>query len=122
MRTQSFLKFISPLIQLIVLVFLLFQLWGCEKEEALYPQPKVAAGLQTATFEMGETYSNQLWFDFESQKTHTNQFGNWDIGFSCFGEPHITICGGKNTFISVAKVIDTEFNHINDLELVARAH
>ncbi len=113
MRTQNRLKFISPILQLIVLASLLLQLWGCEKEEPLYPQPKVAAGLQTATFEMGETYSNQLWFDFESQKTNTNQFGKWDIGFSCFGEPHIIVCGGKNTFLSVAKVIDVEFNHVD---------
>jgi len=113
MRTQYKLKFLSPVLQLIILASLLLQLWGCEKEEPLYPQPKIAAGLQTATFEMGETYSNQLWFDFESQKTFTNQFGKWDVGFSCSGEPHITICGGKSAFLSVAKITDVDFDHID---------
>ena len=70
---------------------------SCEKEEALYPKPNVPVGIQTQTFAMGENYENQLWFDFETQKTYSNQFGNWDIAVSCQDDPSIIICGGKNS-------------------------
>jgi predicted transcriptional regulator len=90
---------------------------GCEKEEALYPKPNVPAGLQTKSFAMGEFYKNQLWFDFESQKEYTNAFGQWDLGFSCNGEPKIILCAGKHSNYSVAKVLNVPFNDIHVLDL-----
>ncbi|MDA8628839.1 HmuY family protein [Bacteroidia bacterium] len=95
--------------------FLLIHLVSCHKEEELYPAPQVAEGLQTQTFEMGENYSNQLFFDFESQQTATNEYGLWDIGLSCDGIPHAIICAGKNTNYSVARISDIPIENVKDI-------
>lgn len=98
-------------------LFVLFGLISCEKEEALYPRPNVPVGLQTKTFAMGENYENQLWFDFETQQTYSNQFGGWDIGVACQGEPNIVICGGKNSYFSVCEIDGVSFGEISPLHL-----
>lgn len=89
----------------------------CEKPEQLYKQPTIPQGLQTQTFAMGENYSNQLWFDFETQKTSVNIFGGWDIGLSCQDEPSVIICGGKNTNFAVAEFENLNFKDINANDL-----
>ena len=88
---------------------------GCHKEEALYLAPQVADGIQTQTFAMGENYSNQLYFNFETQETSSNEFGTWDVGFSCDGVPHAIICSGKNTSFSVARLNGIPFTDIQDI-------
>ncbi len=110
--TSLFKKYSS-----ILLLFTVLILTSCEKEEPLYPQPKVAAGLQTQTFEMGETYSNQLYFDFETQTKTSNLYGKWDLGFSCNGTPHVIVCAGKSTNYALAKVTDTHFDDIHQLQM-----
>jgi hypothetical protein len=105
-RFNPFILFIS---------FLLIHLVSCHKEEDLYPAPQVAEGLQTQTFEMGENYSNQLFFDFESQETASNAFGKWDIGLSCDGVPHVIICAGKNTGYAAARLSGTPIEEIKDI-------
>lgn len=84
------------------LIFPLFFLLGCEKPEALYPKPLSPIGLQSQTFAMGETYENQLWFDFATQKTETNAFGLWHIAFSCDNSPSVILNGGLNASTRVA--------------------
>lgn len=92
-------------------------LTSCEKDEPLYLQPTVAAGIQTQTFEMGETYENQLFFDFESQQTYTSTFGLWDIGVACQGEPHFVICSGKNSEFGAAMIDSIPFENLHNLNL-----
>ena len=87
--------------------------FSCEKPESLYKQPTIPQGLQTQTFAMGENYSNQLWFDFETQKTTVNTYGDWDIAVSCQDEPSVVICGGKNTNFSVAEFENVSFKNID---------
>ena len=67
------LKF-NPFV-LLSIVFVAF--FSCEKPEPLYKQPTIPQGLQTQTFAMGENYSNQLWFDFETQKRTIKDSGYW---------------------------------------------
>lgn len=86
---------------------------SCEKPEALYPKPISPAGLQSQTFAMGETYENQLWFDFATQKTETNAFGLWHIGFSCENTPYILLNGGLNGSTSVACFKNADFSSVN---------
>ena len=90
---------------------------SCEKEEALYPKPNVPIGLQTQSFAMGENYENQLWFDFETQNTYSNRYGNWDIGVACQGEPSIVICGGKNSYFAVCEIEGVTFANVSPLHL-----
>jgi hypothetical protein len=97
--------------------YILFVLSSCHKEEPLYRAPVVAKGLQTQTFEMGENYAQQLYFDFESQILKANDFGLWDIGFACNNEPHVIICGGKNVQFSAAKIQNTDFETLNSLDV-----
>jgi len=99
------------------LLIALTVLTSCEKEEPLYPQPKVATGIQTQIFEMGETYENQLFFDFESQQTYTSKFGLWDIGVACQGEPHFIICSGKNSEFTAAMIEDVSFENLHTIDL-----
>lgn len=89
---------------------------SCHKDEPLYPAPQVAKGIQTQTFEMGESYSQQLYFDFESQQVGSNPFGLWDIGVACNGEPHAIICAGKNVQYSVAKLEGVDFLTLDQIE------
>lgn len=89
---------------------------NCHKEESLYPNPTVAEGLQTQVFEMGESYSQQLFFDFESQQIGSNAFGNWDLGVACNGRPHVIICGGKNVQFSAAKIENQDFLEIHSID------
>ncbi len=91
-------------------------LGSCHKDEPLYPAPNIAKGLQTQTFEMGESYSQQLYFDFESQQTGSNAFGLWDIGVSCSGDPHVIICGGKNVQFAAAKIENTDFLSLKNID------
>lgn len=100
-------------ILIVLLVFVFAAIFSCEKPEPLYKQPTVPQGTQTQTFAMGENYSNQLWFDFETQKTTVNEYGNWDIGLSCENEPSVIICGGKNTNFSVAEFQNVTFKDID---------
>ena len=104
-------------VKLIAVFFLVFGMSSCEKEEALYPKPNVPIGLQTQSFAMGENYENQLWFDFETQHTYSNRYGNWDIGVACQGEPSIVICGGKNSFFSVCEIEGVSFANVSPLHL-----
>ena len=99
------------------LLIALSVLASCEKDEPLYLQPEVAAGIQTQTFEMGETYENQLFFDFESQQTYTSTYGLWDIGVACQGEPHFIICNGKNSEFGAAMIDDIPFENLHNLNL-----
>jgi hypothetical protein len=94
----------------------LFVLSACHKEESLYPAPTVAEGLQTQSFEMGEFYSQQLYFDFESQQKGSIDFGQWDIGFSNEGDPQIIICGGKNAQFSAAKLEGIAFEQVTQID------
>lgn len=91
----------------------LFFFMSCEKPEPLYPKPTLPVGLQSQTFAMGETYENQLWFDFATQKTASNAFGLWHIGFSCDNRPTIVLNGGLNGSTSVATFNNGDFAKIN---------
>jgi hypothetical protein len=113
----SFFNHLFSKASLALLVLFAVFFTSCEKDEPLYPQPKVAAGLQTQTFEMGETYSNQLYFDFETQTKTTNLFGQWDLGFACNGTPHVIVCAGKSTSYALAKVTDTHFDDLHSLQM-----
>ena len=103
--------------QILLMLVAILGMSSCEKDEVLYPRPNVPVGIQTQTFAMGENYENQLWFDFETQKTYTNQYGNWDIGVSCQDEPSIIICGGKNSYFSVCEIQGVSFNDVSPLHL-----
>lgn len=99
----------------IVLVALLAAAFftACEKPEPLYPQPKTSVGVQSQIFAMGETYANQLWFDFATQKTETNAFGLWHMGFSCDpNQPRVCINGGISASFGVAKFSGNSFGKI----------
>jgi hypothetical protein len=86
---------------------------ACEKPEPLYPQPKTSVGVQSQIFAMGENYANQLWFDFATQKTETNAFGLWHIGFSCDpNQPRMCINGGISASFSVAKFSGNSFGKL----------
>jgi hypothetical protein len=91
---------------------------GCEKPEPLYPKPILPIGIQSQTFAMGETYENQLWFDFATQKTETNAFGLWHIGFSCDNNAYIILNGGINANTSVATFNNADFGNINSDSLI----
>lgn len=91
--------------RIIYLLFVtLLTITACEKPEKLYPQPKTSVGVQSQTFAMGETYASQLWYDFANQRTETNAFGLWHIGFSCDANtPRLCINGGISASFSVAR-------------------
>lgn len=86
---------------------------GCEKPEKLYPKPQTPIGVQSQTFAMGETYENQVWFDFATQKTETNPFGLWHIAFSCNNKPKIIVNCGINANFSVTSFNNANFSSIN---------
>lgn len=96
----------------------LFFLMSCEKPEPLYPKPTLPVGLQSQTFAMGETYENQLWFDFATQKTESNAFGLWHIGFSCDNNPYIILNGGLNESASVATFNNADYAKITADSLI----
>ena len=86
---------------------------ACEKPEKLYPQPKTSLGVQSQIFAMGENYANQLWFDFATQKTETNAFGIWHMGFSCDpSQPRVSINGGISASFGVARFAGSSFGKI----------
>ena len=86
---------------------------ACEKPEKLYPQPKTSLGVQSQIFAMGENYANQLWFDFATQKTETNAFGIWHMGFSCDpSQPCVSINGGISASFGVARFAGSSFGKI----------
>ena len=86
---------------------------ACEKPEKLYPQPKTSLGVQSQIFAMGENYANQLWFDFATQKTETNAFGLWHMGFSCDpSQPRVSINGGISASFGVARFAGSSFGKI----------
>ena len=86
---------------------------ACEKPEPLYPQPKTSLGVQSQIFAMGENYANQLWFDFATQKTETNAFGIWHMGFSCDpSQPRVSINGGISASFGVARFAGSSFGKI----------
>lgn len=90
----------------VLLTFLgcLLALTACEKPEKLYPQPTTSVGLQSQTFAMGETYANQLWYDFANQRTEVNAFGLWHMGFSCDpSHPRVCVNGGISASFAVAR-------------------
>jgi hypothetical protein len=47
------------------------------------------------------------------KKTTINNYGGWDIGFSCQDEPSVVICGGKNTNFAVAEFENVNFKDID---------
>ena len=86
---------------------------ACEKPEKLYPQPKTSLGVQSQIFAMGENYANQLWFDFATQKTETNAFGLWHMGFSCDpSQPRVSINGGISASFGVARFAGSSFGKL----------
>jgi len=86
---------------------------ACEKPEKLYPQPKTSLGVQSQIFAMGENYANQLWFDFATQKTETNAFGLWHMGFSCDpSQPRVSINGGISASFGVARFAGSSFGRL----------
>ena len=86
---------------------------ACEKPEKLYPQPKTSLGVQSQIFAMGENYANQLWFDFATQKTETNAFGIWHMGFSCDpSQPRVSINGGISASFGVARFAGSSFGKL----------
>ena len=99
----------------IVLVALLTTAFftACEKPEPLYPQPKTSVGVQSQIFAMGETYASQLWFDFATQKTETNAFGLWHMGFSSDPkQPRVSINGGISATFGVARFSGSSFGKL----------
>jgi len=91
---------------------------ACEKPEKLYPQPKTSVGLQSQIFAMGENYANQLWFDFATQKTESNAFGLWHLGFSCDATtPRLCINGGISASFGVARFSATSVGQITTVSL-----
>ena len=99
----------------ILLAYFVIFFTACHKEEDLYDNPSVAEGVQTQVFEMGESYSQQLYFDFESQQVGSNAFGSWDIGVACNGTPHVIICGGKNVQFSAARLRNIDFLDVKSI-------
>jgi len=110
-------RFSSSIVLLVLSFSLVFT--ACEKEEPLYPQPQVPAGLQTQEFAMGENYENQIWFHFGSQSGSTNTFGLWDIAFACSNNPHLMINGGKNQAFSLAQFPGKKFNEVGMSDLTS---
>lgn len=73
---------------------------ACEKRE--FPIQLPAPGLaQHASVNMGETYDDQLYFDFETgQVVKTSPVVAWDLAFETEAfSNHVFINGGKNVFI-----------------------
>jgi hypothetical protein len=91
-------------------------LLACEKEEPLYTAPDVPLGTQSATFAMGENYENQIWFEFSTQKTVSNPFGLWDIGFSLNEKNNIIINCGKHSAYTVTWMENTSFRDIIQID------
>lgn len=106
----------KPLLTRILLTYFIVLFSACHKEEELYENPTVAEGIQTQVFEMGESYSQQLYFDFETQQVGSNAFGSWDIGVACNGTPHVIICGGKNVQFSAAKLENIDFLDVKSIK------
>lgn len=100
----------------IAFVAILLLISSCEKEEELYPAPVVPAGIQTATFAMGENYENQLWFEFSSQKTVANPFGLWDIAFSSDASNRVMINCGKHGSFGIAVFENKDFADITQID------
>jgi hypothetical protein len=95
---------------------LLVSLSACEKSEKLYPAPVVPKGIQTATFAMGENYENQLWFEFSTQRTWSNPFGIWDIGFSCSENNEIIINSGRHGSYGAIHYDNADFGDITTVD------
>lgn len=85
---------------------------ACEKPEPLYPMGKTSAGLQSQIFAMGETYENQLWFDFATQKTESNAFGLWHLALSCDATPRMSVNAGIAASFGVAKFAGSSYGKI----------
>lgn len=98
------------------LMVMLIGLSSCEKEEGLYTAPEVPVGTQSATFAMGENYENQLWFEFSTQKTASNAFGLWDIGFSLSEKNNIIINCGKHSAYSATYIENVAFSDIRQID------
>lgn len=112
----NFVKVLRTSLPLLLLSSLALLFAGCHKDEPLYENPTVAEGLQTQVFEMGESYSQQLYFDFETQQVGSTAFGKWDIAVACNGTPHVIICGGKNVQFSAAKIEGVEFLDLHEID------
>ncbi|MBM3399021.1 MAG: hypothetical protein FJY15_00470 [Bacteroidetes bacterium] len=99
-----------------LLLMLLF-ISGCEKDERLYTAPDVPVGIQSATFTMGDNYENQVWFEFSTQKTASNAFGIWDIGFSWSEKNNIIINTGKHSAYAVTYVEGANFRDFSYVDV-----
>lgn len=85
------------------LLILVLGLYSCTKKEKLYPIPTYPQGMQSEVFAMGLNYENQLYFQFNKQKTFSqlSKISQWDLGFSCNGEAKIIVNGAKNADFGV---------------------
>jgi hypothetical protein len=101
----------------VVLLTVLTGISGCEKEEGLYTAPDVPVGTQSATFAMGENYENQLWFEFSTQKTASNAFGLWDIGFSLSEKNNIIINCGKHSAYTATFMENSQFRDVRFIDV-----
>ena len=101
----------------ISLILLVISLAGCEKEEPLYTAPEVPIGTQSTSFFMGENYENQLWFEFSTQKTASNPFGLWDIGFSMNETNKIIINSGKHSAFNVTSIDNVDFKDLTSIDI-----
>lgn len=99
------------------LIIVLMCLASCEKDEPLYIAPEVPVGTQSATFAMGENYENQLWFEFATQKTASNPFGLWDIGFSLSEQNSIVLNCGKHSGFSATYIENADFKDIRQIDI-----
>jgi hypothetical protein len=99
------------------LTVLITGLSSCEKEEKLYTAPEVPVGTQSATFAMGENYENQLWFEFSTQKTASNAFGLWDIGFSLSEKNNIILNCGKHSAFTAAYIENVKFSDVRQIDV-----
>ncbi|MEY4003741.1 MAG: hypothetical protein RIT07_1783, partial [Bacteroidota bacterium] len=96
---------------------IIMSLASCEKDEPLYIAPEVPVGTQSATFAMGENYENQLWFEFATQKTASNPFGLWDIGFSLSERNSIVLNCGKHSSFSATYIENVDFKDIRQIDI-----
>ncbi|MBL7812899.1 MAG: HmuY family protein [Bacteroidetes bacterium] len=88
---------------------------ACERPEKLYPEPVAPVGIQTQIFGMGENYEHQLWFEFSTQNTVTNDPSVWDIGFSCREDATIIVNGGKHATFGVTRYPGYDFKDLTYL-------
>ncbi len=81
-------------------LLLCFLLTACEKKEQAVVLPPTGPA-EPGTITMGESYEQQVFFDFESNKVvYTSETTGWDLSFEAATDGnHVFMNGGKGVFL-----------------------